>query len=132
MTRLLKASTARRRANSVDLTALTIEGIANAIEDYSSQGIFGFETSIPETHEDAVVPLLEKAGYTVTYPEYSGLVEWHNGRFSRDRGWFSRLLEKLGFAPKENVFCPAIMDNGYVQLAISWAPDGAAEAVDNA
>jgi hypothetical protein len=124
MARLLKASTARRRADSFDHEAYAIEGIANAIEDYADHGIFGFQTSVKEDQEDAVVQLLEKAGYTVTYPEYAGLVEWHAGAWPKQRGWFGKLMERLRIlAPDPAVsFIPSIMNEGYVVLNISWAP----------
>lgn len=124
MARLLKASTARRRADSFDPEAYTIEGIANAIENYADHGIFGFQTSVKEDQEDAVVQLLEKAGYTVTYPEYVGLVEWHADAWPEQRGWLGRLMEKLHILSPQPVpsFVPSIMKEGYVVINVSWAP----------
>lgn len=123
MAKLLKASTARRRSSSVNTAELSLEGIAAAIEDYTTHGLFSFQTSIPENEEDYVVDALEKAGYRVSYPEYAGLIEWSEYQ-AKPRGMLGRLLERLRILPPQQLpFIPKIMNNGYVNLMISWAPE---------
>lgn len=123
MAKLLKASTARRRSSSVNTAELSLEGIAAAIEDYTTHGLFSFQTSIPENEEDYVVDALEKAGYRVSYPEYAGLIEWSENQV-KPRGMFGRVLERLRVLPPQQLpFIPKIMNNGYVSLTISWAPE---------
>lgn len=123
MAKLLKASTARRRSSSVNTAELSLAGIAAAIEDYTEHGLFSFQTSIPENEEDYVVDALEKAGYRVSYPEYAGLIEWSQD-VTKPRGVLGRFLERLRIlSPRQLPFVPQVMNNGYVSLMVSWAPE---------
>lgn len=121
MAKLIKASTARKRAEEVDKVALRLNEIAGYIAAAAARGEFEAGAVLDREVEDDVVEALLKAGYQITYPE----LEWALNTFAlydnRPKNWFQRLLSKFFEATKEEV---SVLrgTSRWEEIRISWTP----------
>lgn len=111
MTKLIKAATARKRAESVDKLELVMERIAQGITDHSAHGGFHTYTCVSDQYTADVVERLRKAGYTVT-EEF----DWQPTGVSKKKGFFAKLF---GGDDEPEVYLGVNKD--YAELNISWA-----------
>jgi hypothetical protein len=119
MTKLLKASTARKRASEVDLVALELSNIAEDIATVVARGGFSLATGISKTVEKEVVASLEKAGYSVYYPEYENYLSSVHNFIDAKKNWFQRLLDRwFGESPVPVTVIPG--NSPYETVLITW------------
>lgn len=124
MAKLVKASTARKRAEAVDKAQLQIDRIAEDVAYVAGQGDLSYATRVPVKYEKEIVGALEKAGYSIRYPEH----EWILAAFGTEkpkaeRNWF----QKLFGASTEDInelYVPMSAARHYEEVVISWGePD---------
>ena len=121
MAKLIKASTARRRSESVDKAELALSRIAECIASTAARGEYECAAGVSIENEDYVVGALVKAGYKVRYTE----LEFMLNTFALDdpgpKNWFQRLLSKFFKATKEEIV-EFRGPRSWEELSISWDP----------
>jgi hypothetical protein len=127
MAKLLKASTARKRAQETDLAALALADIAEGIAAQSARGEFGLSSMVHTSVEEEVVTTLEKAGYKVTYPHYEFALSIFGARREEAaKNWLQRLLARFFGDTSEEALAPVYSESRaqreWEDINISWAP----------
>lgn len=124
MAKLIKAATARKRAEAVDLTQQELDSIAGDIAFAAARGELSIVTCVKKAYEDEVVPALEKAGYVVTYPEYEYMLATFSVDSKAPKNWLQRTLTKLFGATSNEIadlYTPG-PGRRYEEIHISWGP----------
>lgn len=67
MSKIVKATTARKRALAVDLFQIELARVASIINDAASRGLMSVNLFLDEEYEDQVAEVLIDAGYSLSY-----------------------------------------------------------------
>jgi hypothetical protein len=123
MTKLVKASTALKRAEAVDQGQLALDAVVKTINSAVSLGLVGITEYIGNEHEVFIVQSLEKAGYKVTYPQHEAVLRlFGTEKAVPERNWFQRLFG----ASTDDVaefYQPITAPRGWEEITISWAKE---------
>lgn len=124
MAKLIKAATARKRAEAVDLTQQELDSIAGDIAFAAARGQLSIVTYVKKAYEDEVVPALEKAGYVVTYPEYEYMLATFSVDSKAPKNWLQRTLTKLFGATDGEIstLYASPSTSRHEEIHISWGP----------
>jgi hypothetical protein len=121
MAKLIKASTARKRAESVDKAELRLASIAEYIAHTAARGKYECSVGVTNEDEQYIVDALVKAGYTVRYTDLEFLLNTFALDDPGPKNWFQRLLTKLFDATKEDIV-EVRGEPDYEEISISWYP----------
>lgn len=120
MAKLIKAATARKRAQSVDRVGQILDDIASNISASSSFGNYVTYAGVGNDYVAEIVEHLQNAGYRVTEEPSWQPVE----NAPTKKSLFSRLFGDDG----ENPDVYLGYNPSFANLVISWAPDEEVQA----
>lgn len=116
-TKLIKASTALKRAEAVDIEGMVLGNIADQIAMAAARGRTETYVYLPEAHEDFLTSKLLDAGYVLEFSSYDRIVDY----IEDTRGRIRRFVDKV--LGRDTAFGPIFESTpNRGEVTISWAP----------